>query len=328
MSNVSGNEVAAADGPGIRRIVSGVDGSESSLHAALWSAREAESLGATLTLVYAIHLPEAEVAAYEPDDFAEKQQAAGQRVLATVTARIRERHPGLEVESDISQLSPTHRLAELSAPDVLVVTGTRGHGGFAGMLLGSVSRALAAHANGPLVVVRGPESEQANGPVVLGVGLHPAESAIEYAFAAARRYDAPLHVVRAWMPQMPVSGGLAGTFGLGVGGPGAPYADVLADSGSDEAADANRAIEAVRARYADVKVELSTAMSNAVAALTEAGAEARLIVVGAHRHHRPFAVGAGYVVEGLLQHSPVPVAVIPVHPAETHPNADESDAGR
>jgi nucleotide-binding universal stress UspA family protein len=322
MTNVSEND----EGSGVRRIISGVDGSDSALHAALWSAREAESRGVPLTLVQAMHLPEAAVAPYEPDDLAEKQQAAGEQVLAATIARIREQHPDLAIETEITPLSPVHRLAELSAPDVLLVTGTRGHGGFAGMLLGSVSRALAAHANGPLVVVRGPEPEAANGPVLLGLGPNPAESAVEYAFAAAQRYGATLRVVRAWMPQLPVTGGLPGTLGLALATPGTDPLD-LANSGSDEAADAAKAIEAVKARYPEAKVEIVAAMDNPVSALTAAAAEARLIVVAAHRHHRPFAVGAGYVVEGLLSHSPAPVAVIPVHLDEVHPNGDESGTG-
>jgi nucleotide-binding universal stress UspA family protein len=324
MANVSENE----HGSGVRRVVSGVDGSESALHAALWAAREAEALGVPLTLVYAVHLPEAPVAAYEPDDFAQKQAEAGRRALAATTARIRQAHPGLTIESEITPLSPIHRLAELSAHDVLLVTGTRGHGGFAGMLLGSVSRALAAHGNGPLVVVRGPAPEEASGPVLLGLGPNPAESAVEYAFAAAQRYEVPLRVLRAWMPQLPATSGLPGTLGLGLGAPGAGYPEGLQDSGSAEAADAGKAVESVRARYPEVKVEIAASMSNPVTALTEAGADARLIVVAAHRHHRPFAIGAGYVVEGLLAHSPVPVAVIPVRLGEVHPNGEETGTGK
>ena len=305
------NENQATATTEIRGVVAGVDGSDSALHAVLWAAREAESRGVPLTVVNALHLPEAAVAPYEPEDFAARQQAAGSALVETVAAGIRDEYPGLTVETRISPSSPTHLLAELSAPEVLVVTGTRGHGGFAGMLLGSVSRALATHADGPLVVVRGPEPEQANGAVVLGVGPTPAASAVEFAFAAARRYGAPLRVLRAWMPPMPMAGfGMPG--GTGLGGPGILSTPESFDSDTEEAADATRAIEPVSARYPEVKVEVGAAMGNAVPVLTEAGADARLIVVGAHRHRGPFSVGAGYVVEGLLAHSPVPVAVIPV----------------
>ena len=52
---------------------------------------------------------------------------------------------------------------------------------------------------------------------------------------------------------------------------------------------------------------------NPVPLLIEAAHDTRLLVVGAHRHHGPLAVGAGYVVEGLLAHSPTPVAVVPTY---------------
>lgn len=315
----------------IRRVVAGVDGSESSMHAALWAAREAMARGVPLTLAHALHLPHAAVALLGPDDYAERWQAVGDGLVRTVAAQIRELHPRLIVATDISPFSAIDRLAELSTQDVLVVTGTRGHGGFTGMLLGSVGRTLAARAEGPLIVVCGPGPEEARGAVVLGVGPHPAESVVEYAFAAARRHGAPLRVVRAWAQpsSTPMAdAGLPGSAAFGVAAtgvltmPGAPATTgVLAapetlDSEEAEAADTARAIEPVHARYPEVKVEITASVGDPVSALTRAGAEARLIVVGAHRRRGLFALGAGHVVEGLLSHSPVPVAVIPSRSAD------------
>jgi len=297
---------------GVRRIVAGVDASESALHAALWAAREAQCRGVPLTLAHAVQLPGAAVAPVEPDDFADRQEAAGREVVGAVAAQIRRRHPGLALEADICAQSPAHRLCDVSASDVMVVTGTRGHGGLTGMLLGSVSHALAVHADGPLVVVRGAEPEKADGPVVLGVGLNPAESAVEFAFAAARRYGTSLRVVRAWMMPLPsVAAGMRGSAGFGLGEPAALFAPEAQDSDADEAGDAARAVVPVRKRYPEVRVEISAVAGNAVPALSDVGAGARLIVVGSHRHRGLFSVGAGHVVDGLICHSPAPVAVIP-----------------
>ena len=317
----------------IRRVVAGVDGSESSMHAAVWAAREAKARGVPLTLAHALHLPHAAVALLGPDDYAERWQAVGDGLVRTIAAQIRELHPRLIVATDISPFSAIDRLAELSTQDVLVVTGTRGHGGFTGMLLGSVGRTLAARAQGPLIVVCGPEPAEARGAVVLGVGPHPADSVVEYAFAAARRHGAPLHVVRAWAQpsSTPMAdAGLPGSAAFGVAAPGVltmPGAPAMTgvltaqetetrDSEEAEAADAARAIEPVHARYPEVKVEITASVGDPVTALISADAEARLIVVGAHHRRGLFAVGAGHVVEGLLSHSPVPVAVIPAHSAD------------
>lgn len=298
----------------IRHVVTGVDGSESALHAAYWAAAEAHARDVPLTLEHALHLPEAVAAPFEPDDYCARHQAAGRRILDVVAAKIGERHPGLTVETEASPLSPIHRLAEMSSDATLVVIGTRGRGGFAGMLLGSVSRTLAAHARGPLVVVRGPHPERASGSVVLGVGQTPADSAVDFAFAAARRYGVPLHAVRAWQPPMPMATlGLPGAEAFALAGPGSMVEPRSGDDNESQAADAARVIAPIRNRYQDVEVLISAHAGNAVPILGEASDGARLIVVGARRHRGPFAVGAGYVVDALLAHAPVPVAVIPAH---------------
>jgi nucleotide-binding universal stress UspA family protein len=63
-------------------------------------------------------------------------------------------HADLAVERILIEGHPAPRLIEASAEADLVVVGCRGHGGFAGMLLGSVSQHVAAHAHCPVVVVR------------------------------------------------------------------------------------------------------------------------------------------------------------------------------
>lgn len=106
------------------------------------------------------------------------------------------------MDTKLSDLSPARTLVALGERSELLVTGTRGHGGFTGMLLGSVTRKLAAHATCPLAVVRGEQLGDGLGEVVPGVGEKPGQSrpAMAYAFAAARRYGASLHAVRAWLP--------------------------------------------------------------------------------------------------------------------------------
>jgi nucleotide-binding universal stress UspA family protein len=61
-------------------------------------------------------------------------------------------------------------------------------------------------------------------------------------------------------------------------------------------------------------VDVSTAAmrGNAVPMLIEAARGSRLLVIGAHRRRSPLSVGAGYVLQGLLSHSPTPVAVVPI----------------
>jgi nucleotide-binding universal stress UspA family protein len=129
-------------------IVAGVDGSQCSLEALRWAARQSELTGAELLAVMAWSLPE--IYSYTPRDFqgdARKaledaiEQSLGQEPRAPVTAQVVEGHPA-------------RALIDASRDAQLLVIGSRGHGAFTGMLLGSVSQHCVSHAQCPVVVVR------------------------------------------------------------------------------------------------------------------------------------------------------------------------------
>jgi nucleotide-binding universal stress UspA family protein len=71
-------------------------------------------------------------------------------------------------------------------------------------------------------------------------------------------------------------------------------------------------LKPVREDYPEVKASTYVMCGNTVPILVGAALEACPVVVGAHRHLGPLSMGAGYVVQGLLAHSPTPVAVVPV----------------
>jgi nucleotide-binding universal stress UspA family protein len=133
------------------RVVVGVDGSSASTAALVWAARQATLTGAQVEAVTAWHDPEVyggyPVAA--GTDWAANAHdvldAAVDRALGAtagaVTRRVVEGHP-------------VKVLVDASAGADLLVVGSRGHGGFAGMLLGSVSERVTAHAPCPVLVVR------------------------------------------------------------------------------------------------------------------------------------------------------------------------------
>ncbi|MEU7474027.1 universal stress protein [Streptomyces sp. NPDC044984] len=80
-----------------------------------------------------------------------------QRLLEETVARHRDARPGVAVELRLERARVRHALLDASREAQLVVSGARGHGGFTGMLLGSVSQALLYHAGCPVAVVRGTE---------------------------------------------------------------------------------------------------------------------------------------------------------------------------
>jgi len=279
-------------------ILVGVDSSANAMRAADWAAAEAAARGASLVLVHATTVPEGPV--FGPSDYPRWSRAHGLELLEGTAARVRTVYPDLSVRTERSDLPPAQVLTEMSRHADLVVTGTRGRGGFTGLLVGSVSRKLAAHAHCPLVVVPGGTPEEPISEVVVGLEPDQDGAPIHYAFAAAARYGAVLHAVRAWHPHALYSSVAGG------------YYEDLDQRRADEIRAVRNLLDRFATTYPAVKTAISTGRGNTVPILIEAARGTRLLVVGAHRHRGPLAVGVGYVADGLLAHSPTPVALVPI----------------
>lgn len=81
---------------------------------------------------------------------------AEEAVMAEALAGRRERYPEVSVEPRVTRGGTREALIEASSTAQLLVVGARGRGGFAGLLLGSVSQAMVHHAHCPVAVVRRP----------------------------------------------------------------------------------------------------------------------------------------------------------------------------
>lgn len=144
---------------GIERIVVGVDGSDSSKHALQWAYEEAAHHDATVTVVTAWHLPPLPMSPpyghVPPEDYGGQPRKDALALLDRFTSELAPRNPPVKVQTSVEEgRSPAKVLIERSKEADLLVVGSRGHGGFAGMLLGSVSQHLVAHAECPVVVIR------------------------------------------------------------------------------------------------------------------------------------------------------------------------------
>jgi nucleotide-binding universal stress UspA family protein len=140
-------------------IVVGVDGSSGSHEALRFAAEEARLRGATLRVVTAWHIPSTAysggfVAPFDRREFERNADVACEKALAAV----REQVADLEVQRVVGEGQPAHVLLEEARDADLLVVGTRGHGGFAGLLLGSVSQQCAHHAPCPVVIVNEPKA--------------------------------------------------------------------------------------------------------------------------------------------------------------------------
>ena len=139
-----------------KTIVVGVDGSPGSRTALTWAAAEAADHGADLVVLnvweHTLLPPMGSVSVserYVPDP----SQRTSDDLLKVIKEVLGEDPPVL-VQPRVKQGNPAEALIEQSADADLLVVGTRGHGGFAGLVLGSVSQHVAAYAKCPVTVVR------------------------------------------------------------------------------------------------------------------------------------------------------------------------------
>jgi nucleotide-binding universal stress UspA family protein len=141
-------------------IVVGVDGSKGAAHALDWAMREARERSATLRVVYAappVALPAHVVgrAGGYAGPSHEEQEQAGERLLDDV---LQEAGPDLDLERVVVVgKSPAEALIEAARDAAQLVVGTRGLGGFRGLVLGSVSLQCVTHASCPVTVVPPPD---------------------------------------------------------------------------------------------------------------------------------------------------------------------------
>ena len=138
----------------IHQIVVGVDGSESSNNALRWAVRLAPSMNATIHAVVAWEYPivlgmdGGMHGSWKPDETAKE-------ILGNALNLVFGNDRPVGLKASISQGHPTFVLLDASKDAEMLILGSRGLGGFAGLLLGSVSAYCAEHAKCPVLVVHG-----------------------------------------------------------------------------------------------------------------------------------------------------------------------------
>ncbi|MGH3160163.1 MAG: universal stress protein, partial [Streptosporangiaceae bacterium] len=146
-----------AEGPdaGRYRVVVGVDGSAHSEKALQWAAHLTERFGADLVAVSAWDYPAAIGWATVPADWHPDQDM--EKVLQETLHKVFGNQPPARLHLVVREGGAAKVLLEESKGATMLVVGSRGHGGFAGLLLGSVSANVAEHAPCPVLVVHGHE---------------------------------------------------------------------------------------------------------------------------------------------------------------------------
>ncbi|MHA7155730.1 universal stress protein [Arthrobacter sp. TMN-50] len=135
-------------------IVVGVDGSPSSILALQWAERLHPTIGGGIRAVAAWQIPfsyyEFPPAGWNPEEVAET-------ILSEALRKAFHNDLPRYVTTITRQGAPARVLLEESKAAQLLVVGSRGHGGFAGLLLGSVSSTVAEHASCPVLIAHGPD---------------------------------------------------------------------------------------------------------------------------------------------------------------------------
>ncbi|RLP84859.1 universal stress protein [Micromonospora sp. BL4] len=286
-----------------RPVVVGVDGSPSSLVAAEHAARAALLRTRPLLLVHGYLHPLGYGVPLNPYDLgvpAPTEEA--QKMLERTAADLVDRWPGLTVEVRQIAGGPGATMVEESRHAELVVVGSRGLGGFAGLLLGSVGTQVAAHAHCPVLLVRPDEQPiPVDAPVLVGVdGSESSRLAVTYGADEAARRDVPLVLVHVG----PVDGDR-------------PVPEEVEEAQAAYQAEAVRlladASTAVREEHPGLLVREHPVRADGPArGLIEASGTASLLVVGTRGRHGFTGLLLGSVSQAVIQHAHCPVLV--AHP--------------
>jgi nucleotide-binding universal stress UspA family protein len=139
------------DARGPQKIVVGIDGSASSIDALRWAVRQAHVTGSVVEAMMAWQYPAGMVPGGAEDFEAESRQALDGAIEQACSGA-----PPVQVIRVVEEGAPAPTLVRRSKDAALLVVGSRGHGAFVGMLIGSVSEYCVTHAHCPVVVLRGP----------------------------------------------------------------------------------------------------------------------------------------------------------------------------
>jgi nucleotide-binding universal stress UspA family protein len=271
-------------------LVAATDGSEESLRAAEWAAREAALHGAPLRIVAAAELlPRMRTRAggTDLDTVADILRENRDRALDAAAKRAAAVVPGLVIDTDPLSGPVAQAVTDSGSGALMLVVGSRGSGGFAAMILGSVSRYAATHASCPVAVIR---DEPMTAHQLVGVGIRDSTScqdALAFAFEEAALRHATLTAVHSWH------------------GP--------ARHGTQEAAarQLGELLASWQVKYPGVQVSQEVVHGHPGRALAGLSARADLTVLGSHAMDGAVPPGPGTVTHALLNHAHGPIVTVP-----------------
>jgi len=278
-----------SESPRPRGIIAGYDGSPGSDDALDWAVCEAALRGTPLTVCHAWAHGDAGVGATTAGANPARQRA--EDILASGLRRARAGGASHEVRPLLVHQPPAQALCAQSDGADMVVVGSRGRGGLAGLLLGSVGLQVASHAHAPVTVVRGhwrAVPGQLPAPVVVGSDGSPnSQAALELAIKEAELRAVPLIAICALSDA-------AGVVGMA----------------SRVEADFSHALAKIQADHPDVLVQAKVEQGAPRSALLSATARAQLLVVGSRGRGGLQEMVLGSAALAVLHLARCPVCVV------------------
>jgi nucleotide-binding universal stress UspA family protein len=286
-------------------VVVGVDGSEAALRAVEWAAREADRRKSPLRIVSVPNMPARMRASDGPlPTVGTELQEFSERAIDAAVIRVKEVAPGLAVDTRLVHGAPAVVIADSGAEALMIVVGARGVGGFAALLLGSVSRYVAMHAECPVAVIR-EQVDAVHREIVVGVhDLKESTQALAFAFEEAAMREAELVAVHAWHRFLP---SLSGAASRDAAGNGADHDAISADATKH----LGQTLLTWRDKYPGVTVRPDVVRGHPAQVLSEYSARADLVVIGRHGGSSAARPTVGSIQHAVLHHARGPVAVIP-----------------
>ena len=290
-------------------VVVGVDRSGTSDLALDWAGREAVRLGRPLLVVHAYAPPTYPAVGPGMPPGAipgldESLREAAVQIATDGARRVQAAHPDLRVKAVARSAPAGSALVEASRDAELVVVGARGLGVVKGLLFGSVSVHVCAHAHAPVIVVHEAASHTLpDARVVVGVdGSETSQAALAFAFAQAASRGVGLTVVHTWQVD-------------GVEGAAASlvWSVDWAQLGEQERSVVAEALAGFAEQYPDVDTRRHVAQGHPVEELGRLSASACLLVVGTRGRGTVSGWLKGSVSQAVLRAARCPVAV--VHPS-------------
>jgi nucleotide-binding universal stress UspA family protein len=282
-------------------VIAGVDGSEESLRAVEWAAKEARRRRAPLHVFSAPAAPPRMHAFTDEQTVANALLGMCARSLRAAVTRSEETVHGLGVDTSLLTGPPALALIRACRDAAILVVGARGSGGFSGLALGSVSRYVATRAACPVVVVRHEAGRGVRHEIVAGIGdPQDASEALAFAFEEAMLTEAELAVVHAWY-----------WCGSASGLPDAEKGTANPARMSEAAG--RRLAEALapwRDKYPGVRVRQDVVHGHPGRVLASYTTRADLVVLGRHGASCTAGPGIGSVQHAVLNHAHGTVAVV------------------